>query len=230
MEEIRISYARQKLLNLTKEHKLRAWCLNYKLDYTLMHKIAIGTRIPTYRLMSSTCHIIPPAEWIFFTDETIPYQVQTVPQWDYNELSYYILKHKKDYKDIQKEYDLDELTAYNLFKTHRLYPSYALIRIFSEKVDPVEFFISSPADISDLPYPARGDVVEIENEQFLVLSAQEQNKLNKAIIGCKYDELLNQFNPLLIQGIKLEKIPPVIKQEAKDFVEEILNIINCYLK
>ena len=78
----RITYAQKKLLDLIDRRELRSWCAEHNLPHTTVYRLALGESIATYAMICSMVHLIPPAEWIYYTDEKIPYEVKTVPAWD----------------------------------------------------------------------------------------------------------------------------------------------------
>ena len=68
----RITYAQKKLLDLIDRRELRSWCTEHNLPHTTVYRLALGESIATYAMICSMVHLIPPAEWIYYTDEKIP--------------------------------------------------------------------------------------------------------------------------------------------------------------
>ena len=180
----RVTYAQEKLIKLIESRKLRQWCLDNNLTHSAIYRLALNEQLPTYKIISSMCHIIAPIEWIYFTDETLPYKAQVVPQWDYNKQSKYIKEHKFDYETIAKKYNIEKLSAYNLFVAYRAKPSIQFIKNVSKDVNPIEFFIDSDKNINDIQnyIPKPGDIVSCEGKLILTLSKQEFN--TQYTFGC----------------------------------------------
>ncbi|MCQ2588972.1 MAG: hypothetical protein MJ179_00970 [Treponema sp.] len=178
----RITYAQKKFRDLLEQSKFKSWCSENNSPYELLHKIAIGERVPTYKLMCQTCDIIPPAEWLYFTDEKIPYKVQTVPKWDVEQESFFIKAHKADYKEICKKYNLEQIDGYNLFCMKRLRPSMVIIRKFIKDIDPILFFIGTKEVTTILEYPEAGEIITAQNKQYFCVSKKSFNEEKQKII------------------------------------------------
>lgn len=180
----RPTYAQEKLLNLIDNRKLKKWCVEHNFTHTSVYRLALGESMPTYRIISTMCHLIPPIEWLYFFDEKMPFEPQTIPQWDYTKKSKFIKEHRFDYKTVAEKYGLEKLTAYNLFYAYRSYPSIQFMRLVSKDINPIEFFIDSDIQVQQQYIPERGDIVSINGSILLILSNQNLNKKNDSMIGC----------------------------------------------
>ena len=87
----RITYAQQKLLALVKVRQLRSWCMERNLPHTSLYKLAVGQSVPTFKAISYLVPYFAPAEWLFFTDEEIPYPIRILPEWNPDDTSVFIL-------------------------------------------------------------------------------------------------------------------------------------------
>lgn len=180
----RITYAQEKLIKLIEERKLRHWCMDNGIIHSAAYRLALGEQAPTYRIIASMCHLIAPIEWLFFTDEKLPYEPVLLPKWDAKNQSKFVKEHRFDYKTVAKKYGLEELSAYNIFVAHRATPTPALIRAACSDVNPIEFFTDSDIEIQENYIPERGDIVSIEENVLLVISNQKDNEKNKLFTGC----------------------------------------------
>lgn len=119
----RITYAQKRLIIMIQKRELRSWCLEHNLEHASLYRIALGEKVATYKIVSSLVHLIPPAEWIYYIDEKIPYELKTVPIWDSSKNCSFILKHKTDWQEVSKKYDVPLESCRNLFVNHRAKPS-----------------------------------------------------------------------------------------------------------
>ena len=87
----RITYAQQKLLALVEARQLRSWCLESNIPHASLYKLAVGQSVPTFKAISYLVPYFAPAEWLFFTDEEIPYPIRTLPEWNPDDTSVFIL-------------------------------------------------------------------------------------------------------------------------------------------
>lgn len=220
----RITYAQKKFRDLLEQSKFKSWCVENNLPYELLHKIAIGERVPTYKLMCQTCDIIAPVEWLYFTDEKIPYKVKTVPKWDVEQDSYFIKIHKSDYKDICKKYDLEQIDGYNLFCMGRLRPSMVIIRKFIKNIDPILFFIGTEEVDKILDYPAAGDVITAQNKTYFTVSCKSFNKEKQKIIVAPVIEKEVQTDTLITLDLKEACV--LIEKQYKLDAEQKQEILN----
>lgn len=213
--EKRVTYAQEKLLKLIEERKLKKWCTENALSHTSVYRLAVGETLPTYRIVSSMTHLIPPIEWLFFTDEELPYEPQSIPQWDYRKNSKFIKEHRFDYKIIGEKYGLEELSSYNLLVAYRAYPTMQFIRNACKDVNPIDFFIDAEIEIPKTFIPDRADIVNVENSLLLVLSKKEFNEKHNSITGCK-----------IISEATGDDIIPLTNTSLKGFVK--ITDLNSY--
>ena len=115
----KITYARQKLLTLVQKRELRSWCMERNLPRASLYKLAVGQSVPTFKAISYLVPYIPPAEWLFFTDEEIPYPIRTLSEWNPDDRSVFIRQHKKDWKETAQKYGIEEENARNIFVNRR---------------------------------------------------------------------------------------------------------------
>lgn len=87
----RITYAQQKLLALVEARQLRSWCLESNLPHASLYKLAVGQSVPTFKAISYLVPYFAPAEWLFFMDEEIPNPIRTLPEWNPDDTSVFIL-------------------------------------------------------------------------------------------------------------------------------------------
>lgn len=224
----RITYAQKRFRDLLEQSKFKSWCVENNLPYELLHKIAIGERVPTYKLMCQTCDVIPPAEWLYFTDEEIPYKVQTVPKWDVEQDSFFIQIHKSDYKEICKKYDLEQMDGYNLFCVKRLRPSMVIIRKFLKDIDPILFFIGTEEVNKILEYPEAGDIITAQNKQYFTVSKKSFNEEKQKIIAAPVIAKEIQTDTLITLNLKdicvlIEKQYQLEAEQKQDIFNKIKN-------
>ena len=195
----RMTYAQKRLITLIEERKLRRWCLDNGITHSGAYRLAIGEQPPTYRIIASMCHLIAPIEWLFFIDESLPYEPELLPLWSCKEPCKYVKEHRYDYKTIASQHNLELLNAYNIFVAYRANPTPAFIRELCSEVNPSDFFTGIDGDIKSLKefVPDRGDIVSVEGKIILVISKADVNEANKIFTGCV---ILAQAN----DGIKLE--------------------------
>lgn len=181
----RITYAQEKIIHLIEGRKLRQWCLDNGLQHAAVYRLGIGELIPSYKNICSMVHLIAPIEWLFYTDEKLPYEPQVVPQWNYNERSKFVKKHKYDYKEVAKKYGITELSAYNICVAGRAKPSLAFIKECCKDTNPIDFFIDGeePAEPKSF-LPDRGDIINIQGNILFVLSKKEFSEEDGFITVC----------------------------------------------
>lgn len=224
----RITYAQKRFRDLLEQSKFKSWCVENNLPYELLHKIAIGERVPTYKLMCQTCDVIPPAEWLYFTDEEIPYKVQTVPKWNVEQDSFFIQIHKSDYKEICKKYDLEQMDGYNLFCMKRLRPSMVIIRKFLKDIDPILFFIGTEEVNKILEYPEAGDIITAQNKQYFTVSKKSFNEEKQKIIAAPVIAKEIQTDTLITLNLKdvcvlIEKQYQLEAEQKQELLNKIKN-------
>ena len=239
---VRITYAQKRLIIMIQKRELRSWCLEHNLEHASLYRIALGEKVATYKIVSSLVHLIPPAEWIYYIDEKIPYELKTVPIWDSSKNCSFILKHKTDWQEVSKKYDVPLESCRNLFVNHRAKPSLLQIRKFALDTDPIEFFTEGDY-VEEVYVPERGDVVSISGKKVLVLSKQEYNIENKAIMciyieeSCKNgmkienSEISGEINLLSLTTITYSRIVPkfIVKLNDK-LVQNVLDKVVSYFK
>lgn len=238
----RLTYAQAKLITLIEERKLRRWCLDNGLIHSAIYRLAFGEKLPTYRIIASMCHLISPIEWLFYTDEKLPFEPSVLPKWTCENPSKYVKQHRYDYKTIALKYDLDRMNAYNTFVSYRASPTPAFIRRLSEEgINPTEFFTDGEAEIKSLKeyIPARGDIVSVEGKLLFVISKEESNKKHKTFSGslvCAEDEygikLENSMTKGTVRTDMLQSFPitnncirTLIEKMPFDFTEKVLEKI-----
>lgn len=170
----RITYAQEKIIKLIEDRKLRQWCMDNGLEHSAIYRIGIGEQAPTYKTLCQIVHLIAPVEWLFYTDEKLPYKPQLVPQWDSSKKSKFIKAHRYDYKDVAKKYGISELSAYNMCVASRAMPGLAFIRECCRDTNPIDFFIDGEEPQVPKSFaPDRGDIINIKENLALVLSKKE---------------------------------------------------------
>ena len=87
----RITYAQQKLLVLVEARQLRSWCLESNLPHASLYKLAVGQSVPSFKAIRYLVPYFALDEWLFFTDEEIPYPIRTLPEWNPDDTSVFIL-------------------------------------------------------------------------------------------------------------------------------------------
>ena len=179
----RITYAQEKLIKLIEERKLRKWCLENGLSHSTIYKLATGEKLPSYPIVCSMSHLIAPIEWLFYTDEQIPYEAQTVLPLEPGKECRYVAAHRKDYSELSKKYGLTEIQAYNII-IGRKKPNLPFIRQTCGEVNPIEFFIPSDEAEKKITVPERGNIASIKGKNFLVLSEKELNETSGTFIAC----------------------------------------------
>lgn len=143
-EQVRVTYAQKKLLDLLQERKLKSWCEERNVPHATLYKLATGNMVSSFIVMSSLVPYFAPAEWVYFTDEEIPYEVKTLETWNPEDTSLFIKKHKHDYMEVAKKYEISKTNARNIFVNRRANITLLQMRKMAKDVNPEEFFI--PAD------------------------------------------------------------------------------------
>ncbi|MCR5252586.1 MAG: hypothetical protein K6C98_02600 [Treponema sp.] len=187
----RITYAQKKLLNLIEQRKLRSWCLENGVTHPSAYRLALGEQALTYKTMAQMCNLISPIEWLFFTDEKLPYEPVLLPPFPFDKPCKYVTEHKKDYKVIEQKYNLEHNQAFNIFVTHRTKPTPIFIRKVCDEVNPIEFFTPSEDALKSVIkfVPERGVKksitfrIELDNLSWLQSNGVKgyQSKLNNVI-------------------------------------------------
>lgn len=182
----RMTYAQEKLIKMIEERKLRRWCLENGIMHSAAYRLALGEQAPTYKIMAATCHLISPIEWLYFTDEKLPYEPVLLPQWKCEAPSKYIKEHRYDYQTIAKKYNLERISAYNLFVAYRANPTPIFIKAVCEETNPIDFFTDGETEIKSLKefVPERGDIVSVDGKIIFVITKQKENEKHKTYTGC----------------------------------------------
>ena len=199
----RITYAQEKIIQLIKERKLRQWCADNGLSHSALYRIGIGDYAPSYKYICSMAHLIAPIEWLFFTDEELPFPPQVVPQWNPENRCKFIKQHKSDYKEIAKKYGISELSAYNICVSFRAMPSLPFIRECCKDTNPIDFFTDGEEpETPELFVPDRGDIINIQENLLLVLSSKTRhtNKLICTPILNKSDDTFLELIDTKVKG------------------------------
>lgn len=242
----RMTYAQEKLIALIEERKLRKWCLANGLTHPAIYRLALGEQLPTYRIIASMCHLIAPIEWLFFTDEQLPYEPQLLPQWACKGPCKYATDHRYDYKTIAEKYGIDKQNAYNIFVAYRANPTPSFIRAACDEVNPIEFFCDGEnGQIKSLNefIPDCGDIVNVEGKIILVITKAESNEKNKFFTGCaiissaeKGIQLNNTVTkgfvcPYDLQSFSITHLVPrtLIEKTSVDFSEKIVSEVRNIL-
>lgn len=221
----RITYAQKKFLDMIELHQFKNWCLENNLNYELLYKIAVGNRIPTYKLMCQTCDIIPPVEWLYFTDETIPYKKFTVPKWNVETESFFIMKYKEDYKEICLKYGMEQMDGYNLFCSGRLRPSFVIIRKFIQDFDPILFFIDDKQKKDIMEYPEKGNIIVLKNKKYFTVSGKQFNKEKEKVIVCPFENDEVQTDTLITIDLTIDCII-ILNNTSSYYLKFKENLIN----
>lgn len=173
----RITYAQERIIHLIENRKLRQWCLENGLQHAAVYRLGIGELAPSYRNICSMTHLIAPIEWLFYTDEKLPYEPLVVPQWNPNEKSKFVKEHKYDYKEVAKKYGITELSAYNILVAFRAKPGLAFIRECCKDTNPIDFFIDGDEAVAPKIFvPSRGDIINIQGNLLFVLSKKSDSE------------------------------------------------------
>lgn len=237
----RITYAQKFLLDLVEKRELRSWCLENNLDHPAVYRIAVGERVPSYKIICSMVHLIPPAHWVYFSDEEIPYEVKTVPQWDASVNPTFILKHKRDYKYLAERYEIQSSIAQNIFVHYRTKMSIEHMRMFANEADPLEFF-TLDASLTEPYVPERGDIISLATKTWIVLSKKDFNLRNNTVfaveinekgngIEIQTDEVSGKVDLLSVGTISYSRLLPVfLGKTEKSVVVSVIKEIGSILK
>jgi len=195
-EQVRVTYAQKKLLDLLQERKLKSWCEERNVPHATLYKLATGNMVPSFIVMSSLVPYFAPAEWVYFTDEEIPYEVKTLEVWNPDDTSLFIKKHKHDYMEVAKKYEISETNARNIFVNRRANITLLQMRKMAKDVNPEEFFIPADETVDGKFYPEQGDIVLHSGKKMLVLSKYEVNKKYSFFVGIELVENV-------VEGVKV---------------------------
>lgn len=197
----RITYAQERLIHLIEERKLRQWCLENGLQHAAIYRLALGELNPSYKNICNMVHLIAPIEWLFYTDEKLPYEPQIVPQWNPEDKCKFIKEHKFDYKEVAKKYGITELSAYNICVAGRAKPGLAFIRECCKDTNPIDFFTDGEEPETPTQFtPDRGDIVNIQGNVLLVLSKKSYIEKDGYLTVCPI--VKQAENAIALNGIK----------------------------
>ena len=199
----RITYAQEKIIHLIEERKLRQWCMDNGLQHAAVYRLALGELNPSYKNICNMVHLIAPIEWLFYTDEKLPYEPKTVPQWNPENKCKFIKEHKLDYQEVAKKYGISELSAYNICVAGRAKPSLAFIRECCKDTNPIDFFtdggeIEEPKQFT----PNRGDIINIQGNILFVLSKKEEVEKDNYLTACPV--IKRNTNTIELIGLKIK--------------------------
>ena len=199
----RITYAQEKIIHLIEERKLRQWCMDNGLQHAAVYRLALGELNPSYKNICNMVHLIAPIEWLFYTDEKLPYEPKTVPQWNPDNKCKFIKEHKLDYQEVAKKYGISELSAYNICVAGRAKPSLAFIRECCKDTNPIDFFtdggeIEEPKQFT----PNRGDIINIQGNILFVLSKKEEVEKDNYLTACPV--IKQNTNTIELIGLKIK--------------------------
>lgn len=228
MGKSKITHAKRYLLDLLAERKLNAWCEERNLPHTTIYKLAAEDFPPTYSVICKLLPYIEPAKWFYSEDDVIPYEMRLLPEWNPDDVSYFIRKHRFDYKNLIEKYGISDSTALNLFINYRTKPSVMMIAKACADVNPEEFFIEGDATEDGKFYPERGDIVSIYGKTMLVLTKSSANKESHSFTGvCLTDGIADlttlaavtytRVNPELIGKAEMDTVSEVLKQVRELF-------------
>lgn len=238
----RLSYAQDKLIKLIKERKLRQWCLDNDLVHSVLYRLAYNEQTITYKLIASMCHLISPIEWLYYTDEKLPYEPVLLPKWTPNTPCKYISEHQNNYMLIAKKYNIPQSTAYKMFISHQTLPTAILIRQISEEVNPIDFFTGSETVPLKKYIPDRGDIIKNRDNFLLVISKKELNEKVQKFICCKIEPQLSagiKFKTEVLEGTvcsfdlitcKIDSVTSNLTKIPKNLLEKVLNEIQKNLE
>lgn len=222
MEEDKVTYARRFLLDLLEKRQLRAWCQESGALHVAMFKIAKGLMLPTYAVMCRLLPFVPPAHWVYFIDEKIPYETRVLPEWRPEDISSFVRIHKHDWKEISRKYGISESLANNIFVSHRTRPTYFLIRNAKNDVNPEKFFTEGDLNDDGRFYPERGDIVAIRGKTVLVLSTEKRNRAMSSITAFDIKSNKVDYNTLCTIHY-VRTVPKLVEKATSDLVEKALN-------
>lgn len=185
---MRLTYAQQTIQDLLKKRVFTKWASENGLNATSLYRTAFSQREPTYKLVVSASHLIPPLHWFYYTDEEIPYPVRTVPPKKNLFDSKFLNEHKFEYKAIAEKYNFDPKNLYPFFIQRRSFPTLAFIKTLAVEYDPTDFFVDSEDDVKVDEYyiPHQGDLVTMNNNTYLIVSDYAVNKKLSYFTGCLF--------------------------------------------
>ena len=186
----RMTYAQKKLIDLLKARKLTAFAKDNGIDPTRLRACAVEENGVSFLMVSRLCHVIPPVDWLFHTDEEIPVERKTCQRFDCRtQVSRFVESHKFDYIEFSKENDIPYESAYKIFNIRTANPSLSLMRKLISKANPIDYFIPADSDNDEESQlheiPERGDLLKFGKNYILVLSNRDHNEKTGTVSGLK---------------------------------------------
>ena len=176
----RLTYARRRLLEIIRKRKLRDFCERNGLSNITYFNLAYGKIRPTYRVMSESCNVIPVIEWLFYTDEKLPYEPMIVPVWKGTaENSLLFQNHYDEYMQILKRLGIAENLAAKIFDSRKNNPAPEILRSVCEIANPVDFFRDTEGKEEPVQNcnAERGDIIILDGELYFVISVRKKEGL-----------------------------------------------------
>ena len=167
---------------------MKFWCEERNVPHETLYKLVTGNMVPSFIVMSSLVPYFAPAEWVYFTDEDIPYEVRTLEVWNPDDTSLFIKKHKHEYMEVAKKYEISESNARNIFVNRRANITLLKLWKIAKDVNPEEFFI--PADEK---YSYVGLVQTVSSYSY---SRKCPVVIDKIKSGNPFEEILAKFNQI----------------------------------
>ena len=103
--------------------------------------------------------------------------------WNPEDTSLFIKKHKHDYIEVIKKYEITETKTRNIFVNRRANITLLQMQKMAKDVNLEEFFIPADETVDDKFYPEQGDIVLHSGKKMLVLSRYEVNKKYSFFVG-----------------------------------------------
>ena len=85
--------------------------------------------------------------------------------WNPDDTSLFIKKHKYDYMEVEKKYEISEINVRNIFVNRRANITLPQMRKMAKDVNLEEFFIPVDETIDGKFYPEQGDIVCIQERR-----------------------------------------------------------------
>ena len=226
----KMTYAQKFLFDLLNARTLKLWCDEKNVPYLVCYKIANGTSIPTYSAICQLLPYIPVTDWFYFEDEEIPYKRKTLKEWNPEEISSFVRRHKHDYLEVGKKYGTTESYARNLFVNYRARPTITLIRACAiDGIDPIEFFTAGDMTDDGKFYPDRGDIVSLSGKTILVLTKEKQNRITHSLTGvCLIDGKPDLSTLATMTYIRI--MPELLKKADNEMLDSVMKEVKALFK
>lgn len=229
MEKSKITHAKRYFLKLLASRQLNAWCKERNIPHTTIYTFATSDIPPTYSLICKLLPYIEPAKWFYSEDEEIPYKIRLLPEWNPDDVPYFVRKHRHDYKELLEKYDISPSSGLNLFINYRAKPSVSLISKACADVNPEEFFTLGDENEDGKFYPERGDIVSIYGKTMLVLTKVSANRESHSFTGVCFVDGAADLTTLAAVTYSRAN-PELIGQAEKDTVTEVLKQVRTLFK